>query len=155
HDIARIYADHDHFSSRITIVPREWGEQFPLRPTTLDPPEHRLYRKFLTAALSANAVRTCETKICQLAGTAAERVRPVGHCDAIADFAAQIPLYLFLHLADLPASDATILPRYAADPSDAGESSAATPVMQRYADYLRARIVERTRRPGSDLLSVL
>src|SRR5215469_5363305 len=44
-DVARIYADHANFSSRITIVPREWGEQYPLRPTTLDPPEHLKYRR--------------------------------------------------------------------------------------------------------------
>ena len=44
-DIASIYADYENFSSSITIVPRRFGEQFPLRPTTLDPPEHRPFRQ--------------------------------------------------------------------------------------------------------------
>jgi cytochrome P450 len=154
-DIADIYADHDHFSSRITIVPREFGEQFPLRPTTLDPPEHRLYRRYLTTALSSGIVRQVEPTIRELASAAAERVRPRGHGDAIADFAAGIPLSLFLHLANRPETDAASLPRYAEDPSDYADSPTTTPVMQRYADYLRACIVERQQQPGADLISVL
>jgi cytochrome P450 len=153
-DIARIYADHEHFSSRITIVPRAYGEQYPLRPTTLDPPEHRLFRKFLTTALASTAGRGIEVKVRELAAAAAERVRPDGGCDAIADFAAQIPVHLFLHLADLPAADAATLPRYAEDPSESSESTV-LPVMQRYADYLRAALIARQRRPGADVLSVL
>ena len=153
-EIARIYADHEHFSSRITIVPREFGEQFPLRPTTLDPPEHRLYRKFLTTALAAAVVGGAESRVRELADAAAERVRDTGRCDAVADFAAQIPVYLFLYLAGLPVADAATLPRYAEDPSDASASTQ-PPVMQRYADYLREALIERRRRPGSDVLSVL
>lgn len=151
-DIAAAYADHARFSSRITIVPRHWGEQYPLRPTTLDPPEHSPYRRFLTAALAPERVRAAAAVARRLAGAAAERVRQQGRCDAIADFATQIPLPLFLALAGLPADDAALLPRYAEDPAEGD----AVPVMQRYADYLRARLAERRQRPpGSDLLAPL
>lgn len=50
-EISRTYADHENYSSNITIVPREFGERYPLRPTTLDPPTHRPFRKLLNAAL--------------------------------------------------------------------------------------------------------
>ncbi len=153
-DIAAVYADHRNYSSRLTIVPREWGEQFPLRPTTLDPPEHRRYRRFLTTALSPAMGRAAEPRIRELAREAAGRVRLEGRCDAIADFAAHIPLPLFLHLANRPATDAAMLPRYAEDPTDA-DSASTIPVMQRYADYLRDCLVERQRRPGADVLSLL
>ena len=153
-DIAGIYADHAHYSSRLTIVPREWGEQFPLRPTTLDPPEHRRYRRFLNAALSPATVRAAQPRIRELARSAAAQVRLDGRCDAIADYAARIPMPLFLHLANRPASDAARLPRYAEDPTDP-EAASSTPVMQRYADYLRGLLEERRREPGTDLLSVL
>ena len=151
-DIAAAYADHARFSSRITIVPRSWGEQFPLKPTTLDPPEHGPYRRFLTAALAPGRARAAAPVVRRLAGAAAEGVRLQGRCDAVADFAAQIPLPLFLALAGLPAEDVAALPRYAEDPTQ-GDG---VPVMQRYADYLRARLAERRQQPpGNDLLGTL
>ena len=151
-DIARIYADHETFSSTITIVPREWGEQFPLRPTTLDPPEHRIYRRFINAALAPAVVRAAEPTIRQLASDSATQLRLEGRCEVLADYAHQIPLGLFLHLADLPRSDALTLPRYAEDPS---ESDSPVPLMQRYADYLRPYVIARQQAPGTDLISDL
>jgi camphor 5-monooxygenase len=152
-DIARIYADHETFSSRITLVPRRYGEQFPLRPTTLDPPEHRPYRKRLGAALSVKRVRAAEPMIRGWVATALDSVRPRCRCEFMADFAANLPLQVFLHLAGLPPERPAMLPRYAEDPTEAGAN--ATPVMDRYADYLRPLVAERQRAPGDDLLSEL
>lgn len=154
-DIARIYADHENFSSNITIVPREWGERFPLRPTTLDPPEHRRYRRFINAALSSPAVRAADPKIRELAIGAIERFRASGRCEVISEFAGHIPLGLFLHLANLPDADALTLPRYAEDPVASDGSSPEIPIMHRFAHYLRPYVVERQRHPGDDLISGL
>lgn len=154
--IGEIYADHVRFSSRITIVPRDWGECFPLKPTTLDPSAHGPYRRFLTDALSPGLVRAAVPVVRRLAGAAAERVRARGQCDAIADFAVHVPGPLFLALAGLPVEDAAALPRYAEDPARGDGDTPAVPVMQRYADYLRTRLLERGQRPpGADLLGGL
>src|SRR5690606_7748265 len=118
-DIARVYADHANFSSRITIVPREYGEAFPLRPTTLDPPEHKPYRKLLAAALSARVVCAAEPSIRRLTAAVVERTRPLGRCEFITDVAAPIPVAAFMHLAQLPQACSAELPTYGEDPNAA------------------------------------
>lgn len=151
-DVARIYADHVNFSSRLTIVPREWGERFPLRPTTLDPPAHLLYRRVLTAVLTRTTTERAEPHIRMLAARAAERLRLRGECELMADFAAGIPLALFAHLANIPRSLTESLPAYADDPR-AADLSATPPMMDRFARFLRGIIAERRAHPGEDLLS--
>ncbi|MEQ1574226.1 MAG: cytochrome P450 [Vicinamibacterales bacterium] len=154
-DIARIYADHENFSSHITIVPRQWGERFPLRPTTLDPPEHRPFRRRLNAALSPAVVRSAQPRIRKLAIEAIERIRMRGRCEFVSEFAEQLPLGVFLHLADLPVDGATGLPGYAEDPIRADGSTTDVPIMDRFAGYLRPHVIERQRHPGDDLISRL
>jgi cytochrome P450 len=154
-DIARIYADHANFSSRITIVPRQWGEQYPLRPTTLDPPAHQPYRRVLTAVLSRKTVGLAEPHVRMLAAEAAERLRLRGRCEFVADFAAKLPLALFAHLAQVPTVGMDTLPRYSEDPIEADGSALPEPVMDRFAAFLRALIAERRKQPGDDLISAL
>ncbi len=149
-DIARIYADHENFSSRITIVPKKWGELFPLRPTTLDPPEHRPYRKLMTAALSRARVQASEAAIKAIIIDTIERVRLQGRCEFINDVALLIPGRIFLHMARMPDELVEDIPRYA-EPPNASD----VPVMERFARFLRPWVVERQARPGDDLLSQL
>ena len=152
-DVARVYADHENFSSRITIVPREWGERYPLRPTTLDPPDHLKYRRVLTSVLSRGLVQRAEPHIRTLAAQAADRLESVGHCEFMSDFAAGLPLALFAHLAEIPLEQTGVLPRYAEDPRDPQTSVPIEPIMDRFAGFLRAIIAERRQRPGNDLIS--
>jgi len=149
-EIARIYADHENFSSNITIVPREWGEKFPLRPTTLDPPAHRPFRRLINAALTRGVVRSAEPTIRTLAASAIERVRPRGRCEFVVEVAEPLPLGVFMHLANLPPESASVLPRYGEEPD-----ATSVPVMDRFANFLRPFVAERQKEPGDDLLSHL
>jgi cytochrome P450 len=152
-DVARVYADHENFSSRITIVPREWGERYPLRPTTLDPPGHLKYRRVLTSVLSRELVQRAEPHIRALAARAADRLLEKGRCEFMSDFAADLPLALFAYLAEIPPERTDVLPRYAEDPRDSETSLPVEAIMDRYAAFLRAIIAERRQRPGDDLIS--
>jgi camphor 5-monooxygenase len=154
-DIARIYADHENFSSRITLVPREFGEAWPLRPTTLDPPEHRPYRRLLNAAFSPAAVQAAGPVVRSLARRAAERIAPRGRCEFITEFAGPLPVAVFMHLADLPLDAANALPRYGEDALDADGSPAAVPIMERFAGFLRPYVAARRQQPGRDLISTI
>lgn len=154
-DIAHVYADHEHFSSRITLVPRKWGELYPLRPTTLDPPEHQPYRRILTSLMSSRTVRRATPIMRALASNAAEAIRSQGACDIVADYAAALPLALFAGLAGIEAGRMGALPGYAAHLlADAG-TDLAEPVMDRFASFLRALIAERRAMPGDDIISAL
>ena len=152
-EIARIYADHEVFSSRITLVPRIHGEMHPLRPTTLDPPEHQRHRRILTRLLSTRTVRGAEPHIRALARDAVARMAPHGRCELIAAYAAMLPVALAARLMDVPLDDMRVLPEYAEDPSQA--EAGAQGVMARYASFLRALIRRRRAEPGEDLISVL
>jgi cytochrome P450 len=154
-DVARIYADHENFSSRITIVPREWGERYPLRPTTLDPPDHLKYRRVLTSVLSTATVQLAEPRIRALAAAAAERLCRKGHCEFMSEFAAGLPLALFAYLAEIPSDDTDVLPHYAEDPRDSKDSAGPEPIMDRFAAFLRAIVAQRRQLPGNDLISAI
>ncbi|NOT27403.1 MAG: cytochrome P450 [Acidobacteria bacterium] len=153
-DIARIYADHENFSSNITIVPREFGEQFPLRPTTVDPPGHRRFRQRINAALTPAVVRTVEPTIRRVIIESVERIRPAGCCEFISECAVTLPIAVFMHLADLPLESAAVLPGYSEDPNSEGPH-AGVPVMERFAAFLRPWVAERRAHPGDDLISCL
>ena len=154
-DIAHVYADHEHFSSRITLVPRKWGELYPLRPTTLDPPEHQPYRRILTSLLSSRTVRRSVPIVRSLASRAANAVRSKGACDVVADYAAALPLALFAGLAGIEADRMDALPGYAAHLLADEGTDLAEPVMDRFTTFLRALIAERRATPGDDIISAL
>jgi camphor 5-monooxygenase len=154
-EIARIYADHENFSSRIVMVPREVCEQFQLRPTTLDPPEHRPYRRLMSAALTPGVVQSVRPTIRQVALDAIERFRPRGHCEFISEFAERLPIAVFMHLADLPVEDSMALPRCAEELIHADGTRSETPIIERFAAYLRPYVAQRQKHPGDDLISKL
>lgn len=154
-DIAHIYADHEHFSSRITLVPRKWGELYPLRPTTLDPPEHQPYRRILTSLLSSRTVRRSIPIVRALASRAATGIRSRGACDVVADYAAALPFALFAGLAGIEADRMGVLPGYAAHLLADEGTDLVEPVMDRFATFLRALIAERRAVPGDDIITAL
>ena len=154
-EIARIYADHENFSSRIVMVPREVCERFQLRPTTIDPPEHRPYRRLMHAALTPKVVDAVRPKIRELVINTIDEFRARGRCEFISEFAAHLPVGVFMHLADLPIEDAKAFPCCAEQLMHADGSVADTPIMDWFAGYLRPYVVERQKQPGDDLISGL
>jgi cytochrome P450 len=152
-EIEAIYRDHEAFSSRIVLVPRSWGEAFQIKPTTLDPPEHRPYRRIVNAALLPSHVEASKDHIRALAAARIEAVRASGRCEFISDVAAHIPISVFLHLANLPQEDARALPCYAEPILDNAGAKTEARVMDRFADYLRPHCRARMAAPGDDLLS--
>ncbi len=154
-DIAQVYADHESFSSRITIVPRKWGELYPLRPTTLDPPEHQPYRRIITSMLSTKTTRQAEPLARMLAARAAEAVCDRGACDFVSDYASGLPLALFAGLAGICPERLNALPAYAEHPIGDEGTTLSEPVMDRFSSLLRTLVAERRAEPGDDIISAL
>src|SRR6202011_1935154 len=78
-----------------------------------------------------------------------------GSCEFMGDVAAQVPVGVFMHLANLPAQDAFALPRYGEDALRADGSIVEPSIMDRFADYLRPHVAARKKHPGDDLISGL
>jgi cytochrome P450 len=154
-DIRTIFADHQRFSSRLLMVPREKNEHSGLLPLFLDPPAHRPYRAIINPALSPRAVRAIEPEIRAFTVELIAGLRGQGHCEFVDDFARRLPIGIFPRLVDLPDGDREMLTGWAEQFNRPDGSMTTQQVMQAFADYLAPWISRRRRQPGGDLLSDL
>jgi cytochrome P450 len=150
-----VLRDNVHFSSQTLMVPRENnpppGRGF--SPIHLDPPEHGVYRKLLQAALSRKTVTDMMPGVRKLAIELIEKLKPLGGCDFIADFAFQLPTTVFLKLVDLPEAYHDGLRSRVGGIVDAGSDKAR--LFQEISDHLEPFVRERVKNPGGDLISWL
>lgn len=144
----------DLFSSRILALPKEVGEVYRFIPLSLDPPEHAPYRSLLVPLLSAKVVRDKEADVRQLARELVDKVVGRGRCDYVAEFANILPISIFHQLVAFPEQDRERLRQMAYSANAASPASVAL-MLQQIADFLAPIIMERRRRPGSDLVSQL
>lgn len=152
--IAEVLSDHEHFSSRIIILPRSAGEEHSgLIPTTIDPPEHRWYRKQLNTNLSLAVVRGLEADIRGLSAELIGGFIQDGEVDFTARYAEIFPIRIFMTLIDLPQSDAERL-KYLVDMmTNPGSEMTMAEARDALAAYLAPIVAERMERPGTDMIS--
>src|SRR5262249_10831973 len=149
--IRSILADHEHFSSKVLMVPKEFGIS-KLIPVGSDPPEHLYYRALINRAFSPGAVRRTTDFIRSYAGDLIDKMKASGACEFMNDFARQLPIEVFFKLANLPLDDRDMLERFLAQllhPEHVENQDAG---FQSFADYLVPIINERRRDPGDDVL---
>ena len=151
-----VMSDSDRFSSRIVLVPKETaGEAYKLIPLSLDPPDHRPFRKLLNDNLSPKALRGTEQRITDLTVELIEGFRPSGRCDFVRDFAEQLPVRIFMQVVGLPVVDLPKL-KHLADQYTRPDGSLSYPeVKQLFTDYLSPVIAERRGGVAIDLISKL
>jgi cytochrome P450 len=109
-DIMEMLADSDRFSSRSIMVPRTDRSRGPrFLPLTLDPPEHGAYRAILNPILAPQPVRAQEQTVRSIVSSLIERIKGVGSCEFMEEFARKVPSTVILSMANLPLSDAGFL----------------------------------------------
>ena len=74
------------------------GQNRPLIPLDIDPPEHAPYRRLLDPLFSPRAVLTLEQKTRELAGRLSAGFADRGSCDFHAEFSVPFPCTVFLEL---------------------------------------------------------
>lgn len=151
--IARVFEDHEHFSSRCIMIPKSLGEHHGLIPTTIDPPRHRPYRMLLNASLSPKAVAMVEGEIRGIAAGLIEGFRTAGGCDVIRDFAEKLPIAVFLKIVDLPESDTPMLKRWTDATTRPDGTMTFEAAIGAFFDYLRPVIAERRGSGRQDMLT--
>lgn len=152
--IRSILADHEHFSSKVLMVPKEFGIS-KLIPVGSDPPEHLHYRALINRAFSPGAVRRTTDYIRGYAAELIEKMRPNGRCEFMTDFARRLPIDVFFKLADLPLDDHAKLEQFLAQLLHPQDVEAQDTGFQSFADYLVPIIERRRTAPGDDLLSAI
>jgi cytochrome P450 len=85
------------------------GQEVPLLPLQVDPPEHGRYRRFLNARFVPRAVGGMEPAVRARASALVDAVAGEGRCDFHTDISTPLPSGLFLPLLGLPEED---LPRF-------------------------------------------
>jgi cytochrome P450 len=137
----------------VILVPKSVGEQHHLLPTTLDPPEHRVYRGIINPTFTAKRVHEIEGTIRSVATDLIDEVRATGGCNFTTAYAEQLPVRIFLALVDLPMADAPRLKHLSDQVVRPDGTMTFVEAMSAFSDYLTPWIEARRTQPGSDLLS--
>ena len=152
--IKSILADFEHFSSKVLMVPKEFGIS-KLIPVGSDPPEHLQYRALVNKAFSPGGVRRAADAIRSYAAELIEVIAPCGQCDFMDDFARKLPIVVFFKLADLPFEDHEKLDGFLENLLHPDDLAAQEAAFKGFEDYLVPFIEARRENPGDDLISAI
>lgn len=151
-DIERMLLEHQTFSSVETFIPR--GVLPDMLPVQLDPPEHGAYRKLLMPAFSPKVLGRATDRARRAAVEIIERIKPLGRCEFVRDFAGTMPIVAFLTLIDLPEEDYAYLRSLAVHMSVPTHPKSAS-AWEEVSDYVRRQIALRRAAPRDDLITSL
>ena len=91
------------FSSDLVAV--DIGQDRPLIPLQIDPPEHAKYRRVIDPTLGPHEVAPLEDEVRKLVNELIDRFADRGSVDAHAEFTVPLPCTVFLQLCGLPLED--------------------------------------------------
>lgn len=151
--LAEVQSDHERFSNRVIVLPKSVGEQHGLIPTTIDPPEHRPYRKLLNDGLALAKVRRLQGAIREAAADLIEGFAARGRCDFTAEYAEVLPIRIFMALVDLPMAEAGQIRTWAECMTRPNPPMPFEDAKRAFYAYLAPILAERRANPGEDLLS--
>lgn len=150
--LEQIWPDHERFSSRHIAIPRDPRAPRQL-PIEADPPDHQFFRAPISMAASPKAVRVLQDRARVLAVELVEKLQPQGGCEFVKDFAAHLPMEIFLGIVDLPSKDREWLIAHAEVMTRSGDVEAKQKALQEIFGYLGSWVQQRRETPGDDLLS--
>lgn len=153
--LAEVQSDWERFSNRVIVLPKSIGEMHGLIPTTIDPPEHRPYRKLLNENLKPSAVRGLQGRVREVAVDLIESFCAKGHCNFTEEYARIFPIRIFLAMVGLPESDAPKIRLWAESMTRPDPEIPFDEAKQAFYDYLDPIIRERRENPGEDMLSAM
>jgi cytochrome P450 len=93
------------FSSRFGEGMGGLGNDRPMIPLQIDPPEHKKYRKLLDPYLEPRRVARLGADVVTLVNELIDRFEDRGRCELLEDFAVPLPCTVFLRLLGLPLED--------------------------------------------------
>ncbi len=147
------------FSSGMDAAPL--GNERPLIPLQIDPPDHLKYRKLLDSLFAPRQVASLEAQIVDQVNRLIDRFVDRGACHFTDEFAIPLPSVIFLRLFGLPEEDLPLLlefnERTQRPGGDAEEQRARRTANARQVASYFAALIDRRRSepPRHDLLSAL
>jgi cytochrome P450 len=147
------------FSSAFQAV--DIGQDRPLIPLQIDPPEHAKYRRLMDPQLGPKEVARLETDTRELVNEIIDGFAGRGSCDFHAEFSVPVPSTVFLQLSGLPLEnrgqytewkDNIIRPEVPFGDVDAAQAIRKATGQEMYA-FFDAVIDDRLANPGDDVIS--
>lgn len=144
------------FSSHLSIgFSRLIGDDWPLVPLELDPPEHGLYRKLIAPWFSPARAKALHDEIRALAVRLIDSVSADGTCEFMHAFGRPYPVTVFLLMMDLPVEQMPVFLDWEEDLLRGATMEVRAAAAQAIKDYLLDVIEQRRRAPGEDMVSYL
>lgn len=163
-DVRAVGRDPETFSSAAGImIPggggvRDQGRGSPRMMITMDPPDHRDYRRLVIPDFIPKAVKDMAPRVVSLAAEIIDGVIERGECDLVTDVAGLMPSYVIAEMLGLPLADGVALYdltetiHSTPDPEHPGAGAAAVMQMLQYAHGVWE---ERRAHPRDDLSTKL
>lgn len=148
-----LFADHERFSNKSILVPKEVGLQHQLLPTTLDPPHHQPYRMLLNVGMAPRVLQKVSADIREQAARLVEHIRPAGQCNFTTAYAEMLPIRIFMLMVNLPLDDAPQMKYWADQMTRPDGSMTLVEATQAFGHYLEPYVAARMLEPGDDMLS--
>jgi cytochrome P450 len=150
------------FSNNPVAIPPNLGQDQPLIPLEIDPPEHTSYRHILTPLFSPVRMNALEPKIRSIVTDLIDRFAARGECEFIEEFSRPLPTQVFLGLMGWPQDDAPQLLKWTHDviegkPGGTDEESneVRTAAGLEIYTYFAELLDNAYEKPGSDVISEL
>ncbi|HEY9418424.1 MAG TPA: cytochrome P450 [Pseudonocardia sp.] len=159
-DTEAVIHDHETFSSRIVMIPRDLlqgfdGQPFSAPPITTDPPFHAKFRKGLLPVFTRPQIRLWEQTTMDLADELVKGFVGREQIDASREYAENIPIGVISRMMGIDPSDGDKFTDWVHRLfTSAGKVEDAAAAMIEIFQYLYGKIQERRETPGEDLISV-
>jgi cytochrome P450 len=152
-DILSILNDAKHFSNRHITLPAMPEEMPRMIPTELDPPNHGRYRQPLVEGMLPKVIDAMEADIRAVAIEAVERIKPLGGCEFIEDFARVVPIHVYFRLVNLPLDNKQGLLKIAERVNRGRTAEVRMEGFREMGTFIAKWVKLRRDAPGDDLLS--
>lgn len=153
--VRTVLEDAETFSSKAMRVPKDANPTPPIIPLMIDPPDHAIYRRLISTAMTPAAVKKLGEQARSICIALVEAIEPRGRCEFVGEFAQRMPIAVFMHMLDLPDQDRphimAIVDRIVRPDVPETRMRGFTEL----ADYSMGKVRERRANPGTDLISKL
>lgn len=101
-DMREVLRDTDTFSSHRSIFASAIGENWPMIPLEIDPPDHSSFRKLLNPLFSPQRMEKLESMVRERAVGLIDSFKDKGGCEVMSEFAFPYAVGIFLDFLGLP-----------------------------------------------------
>jgi cytochrome P450 len=151
------FVPREQLDALLAMLPPGAPHQPRVRPISLDPPDHTMYRAALAAAFGPKAIKARTEEIRALAGGLIDAVADQGRCEFISAVAEPLPVSVFLKMMGLPLERLGEFRRLVREVLAPGglDPMVGAKRMRMVADAIDDVILARKDDPKADLISLL